>query len=110
MIYISRPDSAVKLNEGRIPAHQDELIVISVITPLVGCDVTIYAITDGAQEGFYEDGGEFEDETGYDLFLPTSCTPLRKHTRYDTDGDGDWDTEDKLAGIIKYSRHPLKWK
>ncbi len=113
-VYTSRPDSAVKLisgnsgNSGNIPAHQDELVVISVLETGIGCDVTIYAITDGAQEGFYED----EDETGYDLFLPTSCTPLRMHTRYDIDGDGmaelagdtnndgSVDELDKLVGII----------
>ncbi len=100
-IFTSRPDSAVKLNSGNIPAHQDELIVISVKSKITDdniCTVTIYAITDGAQEGAeYDEGG---DITGYNLFLPTSCTPLRMHTRYDSSGDGIWDTDDESVGII----------
>jgi len=97
-IFTSRSDSAVKINDGNIPAHQDERIVISVDTGSTGCSVTIYAITDGAQEGAIFD--DFGDIIGYNLFLPSSCTPLREHTRYDADGDGDADTEDKLLGII----------
>ncbi|WP_148103760.1 hypothetical protein [Shewanella canadensis] len=106
-VFVSRPDSAVKLNSGNIPAHQDELIVVSADTG-DACTVTIFAITDGAQEGavLVEVGDGVFEVDHYELFLPTKCTPLREHTRYDSDGDGSADIVDdvlltgKLDGII----------
>ena len=104
--YTSRPDSHVKLNDGNIPAHQAELIVISVDTGDTGCTATFYAITDGAQEGaIFDSEGVI---TGYNLFLPSKCTPLRQHTRYDTDGNSEADTENKLTGIVDDGGDPLR--
>ena len=36
----------------------------------------------------------------FDVFEPASCTPLRRHTRFDADNDGVGELDDPLVGII----------
>ena len=129
-VNLARPDSAVKLNAGAIPPKQPEFLNIEVANNGgdVACDVQVWVETVGNPGSVSFDvgdvkvpdcddgmGGAIADCTFTDgeldagqnvvflVYEPAKCTPLREHTRFDTDGDGVADTDDPLLGIITTS-------
>ena len=126
----ARPDSAVKLNAGAIPPKQPEFLNIEVANNGgdVACDVQVWVETVGNPGSVSFDEGDVkvpdcDDGAGsmpadclftdgdldagqnvvFLVYEPAKCTPLREHTRFDTDGDGVADTDDPLLGIITTS-------
>ncbi len=126
-VNLARPDSAVKLNAGAIPPKQPEILNIELASTngTVACDIQVWVETVGNPGSVSFDvgdvkvpdcddgmGGAIADCTFTDgvldggqnvvflVYEPASCTPLRRHTRFDTDGDGVADTADPFLGII----------
>ena len=51
----------------------------------------------------FDDDGNLDPDNQNVVFLvyePAKCTPLRTHTRFDINGDGEADTDDPFDGII----------
>jgi hypothetical protein len=98
-VFASQPDSAIKNNDGNVPAKQPEIIIVtidSINNADNECVVQVSARTvlnPGKSDP--GDNGDFEcdstDLTELCAFEPQSCEPFREFTR---------DPDNKLDGII----------
>ncbi len=130
-VNLAQPDSAIKKNDGAIPPKQEEILNIEVASDsgTVACDVQVWVETVGNPGSVSFDVDEvkvpdcddgmgapiadctFDSEGNlaagenvvFLVYEPASCTPLRRHTRFDADGDGEADDPENpepFAGII----------
>lgn len=98
-VFASQPDSAIKNNDGNIPAKQPEIIIVTIDNTSDAdneCVVQVSARTvlnpgksdTGVDDVFDCDGIDLTEECAFE---PQSCEPLREYTR---------DPDNKLDGII----------